>query len=224
MKRLVDIRNKYNVLFDRVFAGCEFVKVEDNTYHFITEDGFKMKLTIGGNTILVNKELEGKEVVEFIELPDDDRNFVSSMEMITENLENGIKVDEIRRFYEEQEDGNYYVIDLYHDSKCGDKEFNGFHNSFECHMRVMDHNGHKVNTSITRYNHRDISRLYRNVSGPYRVEKIFDLYNGNYTKLIDKELKLIDLGILDEKCFDYINYNGVKEKEEEFLNGKRFNI
>lgn len=224
MKRLVDIRNKYKVLFDRVFDGCEFFKVEGNTYHFITEDGFKMKLTIGGNTILVNKDLEGKEVVEFIELPDEDRNFVSSMEMITENLENGIKVDEIRRFYGKQEDGNYYVIDLYHDSKCGNKKFNGFHNSFECHMRVMDHNGHKVDTSITRYNHRDITKLYRTISGPYRVEKIFDLYNGNYTKLIDKELKLIDLGILDEKCFDYVSYNGVKEKEEEFLNGKRFNI
>ncbi len=224
MERLVDIRNKYNVLFDRVLAGCEFIKAEGNTYHFITEDGFKMKLTIGGNTILVNKELDGKEVVEFIELPDDEKKYVSSMEMITENLENGIKVDEIRRFYEKQKDGNYYVIDLYHDSKCGDKEFNGFHNSFECHMRVMDHNGHKVNTSITRYNHRDITKLYRIVSGPYRVEKIFDLYNGRYTKLIDKELKLIELGILDEKCFDYISYNGVKEKEEEFLNRKRFNI
>ena len=90
MKRLVDIRNKYNVLFDRVFAGCEFLKVDGNNYYFITKDGSKMKLTIGGNTILVNKDLEGKEVVEFIELPDDDRKFVSSMEMITENLENGI--------------------------------------------------------------------------------------------------------------------------------------
>lgn len=221
MERLNDLREKYHVLFDRVLSGYEFVKKEDNSYHFINEEGLKLKLTIGGDTILVDKEMNGKEGIEFIELPGEGTKFVSSMEMIIEKLDEGIKVDEIRRFYGKTSyDDNYYVTDLYHDSKCGNKEFDGFHNSFESHMRVMDHNGHKVNTSITKYNYRDISKLYRGVSGPFRVEKIFDLYNGNNTKLIEKELTLIELGLLDQKCFDYKTYNGVRAKEEEFLSSK----
>lgn len=222
MERLNEIIKKYNVLFDRALAGYECIKKEDNTYKFVNSEGTLLKLTIGGNTILINKVVDGKDALEFIELPDERVKFVSSMEMIIEELEDGIKVDEIRRFYGKTnyDDDNYYVTDLYHDTKCGNKEFDGFHNSFESHMRVMDHNGYKVNTSVTRYNHRDISRLYRTITGPYRVEKIFDLYNGNNTKMIDKELELIELGVLDQKCFDYKTYNGVREQENKFLNSK----
>lgn len=223
MERLNELKKKYNVLFDRILKNTEFIKLEDNTYSFMTEEGNLLKLTIGGNNILINKELGDKESVEFIELPDDDIKFLSSVEVISQELDNGIIVDEIRRFYGKTNyDDNYYVIDLYYDTKCGNNKFFELHNSFETHMRVMDHNGYKVNTSITRYNHRDISKLYRSVSGPYRLEKIFDLYNGNNTKLIENEMKLIESGLLNEKCFDYKRYNGVRESEEEFLNTKGF--
>ena len=210
---------KYPVLFSRITNGWEGLYTEKERTYRLLFDGYVVKIRFGGNVITVNKVVDNIETVEFIELPDEKHKDIRSMEMITEQKDNFLKVDEIRRFYKKsKEDNNFYVTDLYFDTKCGTNTEFELKNSFEAHSRESMVGDIKISTTKVSYNRNDISGMYKKVEGPTRVEKIFDLYRGNANINIAREMMLLNNGLLDEKCFDYISINGVKTSEEEYFN------
>ena len=212
---------KYPELFSRITNGWEGLYTEKERTYYLLFDGYVVKIRFGGNVITVNKVVDGVETIEFIELPNDKHNEISSMEMISENIDDCFKVDEIRRFYKKsKEDNNYHVTDLYFNTKIGTNKSFDINNSFEAHSKEYKLDGNIINITRVSYNKNDISSMYKKVEGPSRVEKIFDLYRGNANINIAREIMLMNNGLLDEKCFDYRSINGVKAQEDEYLNSK----
>ena len=74
---------------------------------------------------------------------------------------------------------------------------------------------------IAEVDHEDISNLYTGIKGSRKVEKIFDLYRGKRSRLIRLELKDISEGILDEKCFNYIENAFGKEQETDTVGNSK---
>lgn len=204
MKEFNDLKEKYSRLFDRLLDEYKFYYAYGDEYHFQSDDGKHMKIDIHDDTILVIKKSDDTNSIEAIELPNEENRFIKCVETVEEVKDKGIKVDEVIRFYgiTNYSDDEYYLIDLYQTTRCADKDYQSICNRFECHMNST--------FNMTRYNCRDISYLYKDVDGPLKVEKIFDLYNGNITKLLDEDL-------INSKGFNYKKTNGIKDMEEQFF-------
>ena len=206
---LIDFKIKYRMLFDRLTSGHPILFSTDDGFVFMDESGHEVKISFNDKDreMLVKTKINDKDYTEIISLPEANSKYLRTRELISEKRPNGCKEDEIIRFYCKVNGGDtYYTTDLFQTTKCSN-DLDTFKSTFECHM----HN----NTTI--FNNRDITYLYKNVEDDLKVEKIYNLYNGIYEKIILGELYDISIGRLDPKCFDYKAYNGIKDKEDELI-------
>ena len=207
MKDINELKVKYTRLFSRILNGYVYFYNSGDKYYFVDSYGNDLTMIIDGNSLVVKKD----NSTELIELPDEEDKYIRSIEIITDERDNGKIVNEIQRFYSKpDENSDYYVSDLYQITKCFNIEDKCIKDDFECHTRK--------DGDVVRYNNKDISFIYRGIEGPLRLEKILDLYNGNMTPLVDIDLDYIDSGLLDSRCFNYRQTNGMKKKMNDFLN------
>lgn len=206
IKDFFEFMAKYRILFDRILDGYKFDHAFGDEYYYVNANLNKIKMIVSDTNIVVFKKNNEISSVEVIELPEEGDEYLKTIEKVTEERVNGTKKDEIIRFYGKIENDDYYVTDLYQITKCVNKNSQTIQSSFEVHMK----------DNKTRFNNKDITYIYMNVSGPLKVEKIYNLYNG-IEYLVADELEKIECGLLDEICFDYKRINGVKSKEDAFI-------
>lgn len=195
------LRNNYKTVFDRALEGCSFYYAYEHEIAFIDVYDRVFKIYVDGNKVKIVRDFDDYSSIENIEFPDKYNSYIRSVETTVEKKENDNRVEVIQRFYgKKKRNDDYFVVNLFANTRTSNSS-----SDFECHIL-----GDEV---IAEVDHEDISNLYTGIKGSRKVEKIFDLYRGKRSRLIRLELKDISEGILDEKCFNYIENAFGKEQE-----------
>jgi len=202
------LRNSYRIVFDRVLEGCSFYYGYDDEISFKDLYDREFKIYLDGKKIKIVKDFGNYTSIENIVFPGKYNDNIRSVETIVD--EN--KVEVIHRFYNKPKDNNdnFYVVNLFSNTRYNNENINS---NFECHM--------SENNSIVEVDNMDISYLYDEIKGSKRIEKIFDLYRGERTSLIRRELKDMDDGNLNKECFNYRENVIIKNKKIETVENSK---